>query len=112
MQEHEDKNAWLPTNNHDLGAPKAFDDAILWLHSCLRAELWIEHVQAAELSTAFPLDFTTPPPPPEVYVSYFLLYAEYKKFAFMLLFWEEEDEHLRAVVPRHFRVNPNHPHRQ
>lgn len=105
-KENEDKNAWLPIHNHDLGAPTAFDHAILWLDSCIRAVLWIEHVPSAELNRGFPVLFATPPPPPNVYVSYFLVYAEYKNIAFVLVFWEEEDENLRAVVPRHLRVKP------
>ena len=102
FQAQEDKDAWLPIYNYDLGHSKAYDDAILWLHKQVRAVLWIEHVQAVPLPSTVSLlhDSSESPVPVGAAVSYFCLLGEFCNISFVLLFSEGEDEHGRALRPQ------------
>jgi hypothetical protein len=102
LQAQEDKDAWLPIYNYDLGHSKAYDDAILWLHKQVRAVLWIEHVQAVLLPSTVSLlhDSSESPLPVGAPVSYFCLLGEFCNLSFVLLFSEGEDEHGRSLRPQ------------
>ena len=101
LQAQEDKDAWLPIYNHDLGHSQDYDDAILWLHQQVRAVLWIERVQPVLLPSTVSLlhDASESLVPVGAAASYFCLLGDFYNISFILLLSEGEDEHGRALRP-------------